>query len=366
MRIKRLQTVLEAMIKAGRTVLMVSAPGVGKTEVAKQTAKALKADMVITHPPVEDPTNTMGLPWPDATNGHAHFLPFGQLKQLLEAKKKTVWLMDDLGQASMAVQAANMQWLLARRCGEHKLPDCVSILAATNRRTDRAGVSGILEPVKSRFQAILTVETHIDDWTNWAVRNGIRPEIIAFLRTRPELLQQFTPTADMVNQPCPRTWQFASQTLDLNLPHEKDTVQVEIATATPTDLAHLLSTFSTRDEALAGAVGVGAAAEFSAYLRTFQQIPNLDSILMNPATAQIPTDLGALYAVVTGLATKANQNNFSRIVQYAERLVDADKAEFGVVLIRDCDRRDPKIQHTAAWDNMCADSEIAALVSPED
>jgi hypothetical protein len=55
-------------------------------------------------------------------------------------------------------------------------------------REDRAGVSGILEPVKSRFTTIIEMEPDVDDWTNWATSNNIRPEIIAFIRIRRKLL----------------------------------------------------------------------------------------------------------------------------------------------------------------------------------
>jgi hypothetical protein len=58
-----------------------------------------------------------------------------------------------------------MQLILARRVNSFTLPDCVSFVAASNRRQDKAGVTGILEPVKSRFATILEVSPDLDDWT---------------------------------------------------------------------------------------------------------------------------------------------------------------------------------------------------------
>ena len=63
--------------------------------------------------------------------------------------------LDDLGQAPMSVQAAAMQLILARRINGFKISDKVIFMAATNRREDKAGVTGILEPVKSRFAWIV-------------------------------------------------------------------------------------------------------------------------------------------------------------------------------------------------------------------
>src|SRR5690606_27326440 len=105
------------------------------------------------------------------------------------------WFLDDLGQASPMVQAAYMQLLLARRIDGHVLPDCVTFVAASNRKQDRAGVSGLLEPVKSRFTCIMEIEPDLDSWIDWALGEGLPAELIAFLQFRgSELLHAPNPT----------------------------------------------------------------------------------------------------------------------------------------------------------------------------
>jgi MoxR-like ATPase len=210
------KSLIAACITARLPILLVGKPGVGKSDVVAQAAAEAGADLLISHPAVADPTDAKGLPWAEAGATHATFLPFGDLAQAMAATKPLVWFLDDLGQASPAVQASFMQLILARRVNGHKLPECVVFVAATNRREDRAGVSGILEPVKSRFATIVEMEPGLDDWTVWATQNSIRAEVIAFLRFRPELLIDFKPTADMKNSPCPRTWASASKILNLN------------------------------------------------------------------------------------------------------------------------------------------------------
>ncbi|MFP3700463.1 ATP-binding protein, partial [Burkholderia sp. SIMBA_013] len=93
-----------------------------------------------------------------------------------------IWFLDDLGQAAPSVQAAKMQLLLARRIGEHKLPDNVTFLAATNRRKDNAGVSGILDPLMDRFATHVELVADIHEWTSWALAHGVPAELVAFLR----------------------------------------------------------------------------------------------------------------------------------------------------------------------------------------
>src|SRR5262249_15910073 len=157
------------------------------------------------HPVVLDPTDAKGLPWPDKGGKTANFLPFGDLARALNATEPLVWMLDDLGQAMPATQASFMQLILPRTVNGHSLPDFGTFVAATNRRTDRAGVQGILEPVKSRF-TIVELNTDLDDWCAWACEEDLvtgesrmPPELISFLRFRKDLLHQFNPTQDLTN-----------------------------------------------------------------------------------------------------------------------------------------------------------------------
>src|SRR5277367_501632 len=123
---KQLSTFLAAAIPARLPVLITGAPGVGKSDIVEQSTLASNADLLLSHPAVSDPTDAKGLPWPKKGESEATFLPFGELARALKATKPTVWFLDDLGQASPAVQASYMQLLLARRVNGHVLPDCVT------------------------------------------------------------------------------------------------------------------------------------------------------------------------------------------------------------------------------------------------
>jgi hypothetical protein len=322
----QLQAILTAAIPARLPVLITGAPGIGKSDIVAQAAQQAQADLLISHPVVEDPTDAKGLPWANAGATEATFLPFGQLARAIHATRPTLWFLDDLGQASPAVQASYMQLLLARRVNGHILPDCITFVGATNRRVDRAGVSGILEPVKSRFACIVELEADIDSWCQWAFSHGIPATLIAFLRFRPELLSAFQPTADLTNSPSPRTWSHLSKLEALNLPP------------------------AIESAVMAGSVGEGASLEYLAFRSMVKSLVNLDAILMNPDKAAIPTKPNELYAVSVGLAARANDTNFARIATYATRLyTEADKGEFAVLLVRDAIRRDERIQYTDSF-----------------
>lgn len=332
----QLARILAGAIQTGHPVLITGAPGIGKSDITYQACVKAGVDMILSHPSVSDPTDAKGLPWPCHDGERAMFLPFGDLEAAIHATKPTVWFLDDLGQATPAVQASYMQLTLARRINGNQLPPYVTFVAATNRRTDRAGVSGILEPVKSRF-TIYELATNLEDWVEWAVPTGIHPHVLGFLRFRPDLLHAFTPTADMENSPNPRTWAKLSMWLTAGI-HPDD----ELATC-------------------AGNVGQGAASEFVAFLRVARDVPDLDSVIEHPDKAPIPVQPNSLYALTAALAYRVTIKNFPKVYCYAERLLENKRAEFGVLLIRDAYRREPAIKATPTFAKIYS-SELGALI----
>jgi hypothetical protein len=319
----QLAKLLAQTIKAKLPVLITGAPGIGKTDVVTQAAAAAKADLVVSHPVVSDPTDYKGMPW--VIDGRATFLPFGDLDLLINAKKLTLAFADDLGQASPSVQAAYMQLQLARRINGHKISDHVVFCAATNRRSDRAGVSGILEPVKSRFATIVELQADLNDWCEWAASHGVAPEVIAFLRFRPAHLSCFKPTADMTNSPSPRTWHHVSKLHQLGLDRDLQ-----------------LSTF-------AGAIGPEIAPEFTGFLRIWADMVSPDVVLTTPDTAPIPVETSTLWALSTALSARVASASMVRYVKYLERLIKAGKAEFSALSMKAAIARDPKLANTPGY-----------------
>jgi len=313
---KELIPVLTKCMRAGLPVLIKGAPGIGKSDIVSQVAKKLKMNLIISHPVVSDPTDFKGLP--GIVDGEAEFLPFGELRKLINAKKPTIAFLDDLGQAPAVVQAAAMQLILARRVNGHKISDKVVFVAATNRRQDRAGVTGVLEPVKSRFATIIELNADANEWIEWAFDNEMPSELIGFINFRPALLCTEEATAEIVNHPCPRTIAFCGKLIKAGL---------------------------NSIEVLAGAIGNGAAAELVGFLKVYKNLPSIDAILLDPNHGEIPTDPATIYAIVAALVEKATEDSAERILKYANRL----PADFSVLLVRDMIRKDAKIQNTTGF-----------------
>jgi hypothetical protein len=320
MKASDLASVLSIMVAGKRPVLVTGAPGIGKSDLVASVAGNTGADLVIMHPVVSDPTDYKGLP--GIVDGAAEFLPYGELRKIQHADRLTICFLDDIGQAAPSVQAALMQLLLAREINGVKISDHVTFIAATNRREDRAGVGGMLEPVKSRFTGgIVNLEVDVEDWINWALSADLPIEVIAFVKFKPAMLHDFKATADLINSPCPRTVAAVGKAFELGIPQ-----QLEF-------------------EVYKGIAGEGFASEFLAFVKIMRQLPNADEILLDPDSVPMPEDPAVLYALSGSLARKASETTMERILKFADRM----PPEFQVLLIRDAVKRDRKCTHTKAY-----------------
>jgi len=204
-----------------------------------------------------------------------------------------------------------MQLLLARRVNGHKVSDYVTFMAATNRREDRAGVQGILDPVKSRFTAILELDVSLDDWVAWAYKNKMPEQLISFIKYMPDTItKQETNSAilaSIANTANPRTIYHVGQLMNAGMPN------------------------GCEHELVAGAAGKAFATMFMAFLKLYGKLPDLKQILDNPEGAFMPTEIDQLFAVSGMLSFNASIKNFKKAVHYIQRM----GAEYQAMTIRD-------------------------------
>lgn len=319
---------LSRRFKAKQSVLLTGAPGVGKTGVIRQAAELGGYDLIITYPAISEPTDARGLPFIDPTQPFAEFLPYGDLYQAMTATKPTIWFFDDLGQASPQVQAAYMQLFLAREVNGRKISDHIVFAAATNRKKDRGGVLGILEPVKSRFATIVELSPDVDSWIIWALSNNKSPLVIAFLQMHGlPMLFAPNPSSEIVNTPSPRTWSNFSDILVSGVDPDPVVAQEE----------------------LAGATGLEAAAAFQIFANNISELPDINAVLLNPDCAAIPQELSALWLLASALAGNASEGTFRAICRYAQRLAESEQGEVGAFLINKSTALHPELLNTVEF-----------------
>lgn len=317
-----LAIVLEKAVLAKHPILITGPPGIGKTDIVKQIAAKLNHELVLMLPSLSEPTDYKGFPVYNETDG-AKFVPFDNLKALIDVSTPTIAFMDDLGQANTSTQAACMNLFRERRVGEYKISDNVTFIIATNGAHHYAGSLGILEPIKSRMLTIIELTVDVENWVLWALQNGIRPEVIAFMRLRGNvLLSNFEPTSALTNSPSPRAQESVSAIIDLEYPTE-----IEF-------------------EMIKGAAGEKYAIELRGFLALYRNLPAPEEILHDPENVDIPDNPMVIFAYCGALASIAQPDKMEAIVTFAKRL----PIEFQVKLLQyDCKNTNPENHEVAAY-----------------
>lgn len=313
MKASAISSALHTLFAAGQPAFIWGGPGIGKSAVVRQFAAELAIPLQDVRAILLDPVDLRGLPFLGNDGRSKWATP-----DFLPQDGSGILFLDELNAAPALVQASCYQLILDRKLGEYTLPKDWAIVAAGNRDSDRAVTTRMPTPLRNRF-VHLDFEVDLQDWSEWAIQTGIRAEVIAFLRFRPEVLSVFDRDANAF--PSPRSWEFVSRILD----------------STPDR--------SVEHELFAGAVGTGAATEFSAFLRMFRELPNIDAILLNPRAEPVPENAAAQYAVASALARCASDANFDRICVYLDRM----PTEFRVLCVRDASLRQPAIRNTHSY-----------------
>ena len=240
---------LRVLVAARRPVFVWGSPGVGKSSVVRQLAEALKVRLQDVRALLLDPVDLRGLPFLGSDGRSKWATP-----EFLPQDGAGILFLDELNSAPAMVQASCYQLVLDRKLGEYTLPEGWAIIAAGNRDSDRGATTRMPTPLRNRF-VHLEFEVDMQDWSEWAIQAGIRPEVIAFLRFRPELISAFDREAQAF--PSPRSWEFVSHILDSFGSQPNPTIEHEV---------------------IAGAVGTGAATELSA------MYPRFCTVYVNTAT----------------------------------------------------------------------------------
>jgi hypothetical protein len=206
MKPSELYEALHALISERVPLHVWGACGVGKSQIVAQVAADRQCEFVYIRAVQLDPVDLRGLPRISAER--AEWVP----PKFLPLDGEGILFLDELTAAPQMTQAGCYQLVLDRKLGEYRLPDGWVVIAAGNPASERGVHSSMPRPLRNRF-VHLDLEPDFMDWCKWAVKAGIRPEIIAFLRFKPALLHDREATSDVNVWPTPRSWEMASNVL---------------------------------------------------------------------------------------------------------------------------------------------------------
>ena len=213
---------------------------------------------------------------------------------LLPNTRKIIFF-DELPNAAPDVQKAAQSIITDRKIHETKLPDGVMLVAAGNRKEDRAGSNNLLSAHANRLEHY-DVKSDFQDWEKWAMRVGIHHSILSYLKVFPQNLYKFD--VNNPRNPTPRVWEALSNYMYYYEKHQSEFVRRRIASR----------------------VGDSIAGEFMAHLRHFEKFPTKEEIIKDPESARLPSEGDVQYALTIAILNWSDKKTASKMIQYALRL----------------------------------------------
>lgn len=297
-----------------RSIFVYGGVGVGKSSCVKQVADELGYELRDIRLSLLDSVDLRGLPDIDKVKKETYwtkpiFLPPENYD------KDLILFLDEFNTASASVQNACLQLVLDRGIGEYHLPERTVLICAGNNLGDGGFTFRLSSALRNRFINI-DFEINFDDWKIWAFRNNINPLIMGYHNwTKGDKLHSYKNDVDNKAFTTPRSWQYASEILDIGLEN------------------------GTLFEALKGVLGEGIAVEFYGFLKIYRDLPNPDDILIKGKDI-VPTESNILYALVSALINGVRQNKtlLDRLIKYSLKI----PKEFSVVMVKDLLKTDLK------------------------
>lgn len=316
LKISELKNVIRLCMEAKIPVFLHGAPGIGKSDAVKQIGQEQKRLVIDLRMSLLNPVDLRGVPV--AKDGQTAWWAPSFLPRADGPTSTAILFLDEMNAAPPAVQAAAYQLVLDRRVGEYVLPDGVDVIAAGNRGTDRAIVYEMSSALRNRF-AHYEVAVDLDEWKDWAFKNGVRNEIVSYLNYKGESrLFFFDPKVHVRGFPTPRSWAFASRQLDQ------------------------MSSIKNAGPVFAGVLGETVATELMGFLKYFGSIPSAEDVVVKgQMDIKAPKEAGQLYAFCGALVSVATRtkDDDEKAMKYGQNLsaycAKALPTEFSVLTAKD-------------------------------
>lgn len=300
-------------------VFLWGPPGVGKTDIVRQLTKNKDCDYLALHLTLLEPVDLRGMPVVNDDRTAVHWVPMGELPT--DPESVGVIHLDELNTADPSVMAAAMQFCLDRRIGNYTLPEGWRIVACGNRIADGAAARKMPTALADRFSHA-TVETSVEDWSEWALDNEVSEALVAFLNYRKDLLHSFS-SSRTVNT-TPRGW------VDVDKAMRSDPRFDDVAT-----LAYA-----------SGRVGKGPITELRAFIRIWQDLPDIDKILEGEITDLDDNKNPAVkYAVTLALAMGVKVGQAGTMLDFLDKI----GPEFSRMAVMTAMKRNPKIARDPSY-----------------
>ena len=208
-----------------RPVLLLGAPGIGKTQIMEQIAKECQVGLVsytITH---HTRQSAIGLPFISKKEfgGKEYAVTEYTMSEIVasiyEKMEKTglsegILFIDEINCVSETLAPAMLQFLQCKTFGSHEIPGGWIIVAAGNPPEYNKSVREFDVVTMDRVKKI-EVEPDFEVWKEYAYKQNIHPAVISYLNARPRYFYRMETTVDGRKFATPRGWEDLSRMLEV-------------------------------------------------------------------------------------------------------------------------------------------------------
>jgi hypothetical protein len=250
---KEMYALLQTLLQIDMPLFIHGSPGIGKSYIVNDIAIQNGWQIIDVRLSLLDAVDLRGVP--SIVDGKSVWMPPVFLP---DNECDGILFLDELNSAPQSVQVAIYQLILDRKIGEYTLPKGWRIVCAGNKISDRGVVFRLPSPLANRMAHILLKPT-FEDFKVWAIQNNLHPFVIGFLGFRPDLLSSESPKDNEANPAfaTPRSWTMLSRVLFES--------GGEIHSISPI---------------VYGLVGFGAGVEFVSYAKVYEELPDVELILL--------------------------------------------------------------------------------------
>jgi hypothetical protein len=291
-------SIAHAVLSAGLVPYIMGPPGLGKSTMlaALSTVHGRKFhDLRLAY---YSPTDVAGMPYLGEEQGDA-VMKFAQMG-LMPRDPGGFLFLDEFPLAPRATQNSALQLVLDGRVGSYTLPPDTWVAMAGNRSEDRCFGERMSAAMVNRIVAI-RLKPSLDDWTEWAYQRGIDLRIVAYVRFNPASLMDFNPTEwdGEGNFASPRSWEALNKLMS--------------------NPAWAQLSRPVQRKLMVGAIGHAVGNEFAGYIEVYDELPSIESVLLDPEVALVPTEASARIAAAAMVANHATRQTLPRLMVYASR-----------------------------------------------
>lgn len=236
------------------------------------------------------------------------FAPNARFK--MHCGKPVIVMLDEIGKAMKAVKNVLLTLMLEHRIGDNYLPQGSMVFGTTNLLSD--GVGDMLEAHARNRVALVTVrKPDADEWIDWALKNEIAPEVIAWVKQFPHALASYTDGSQKDN------------------PYIFNPTRAGMgAVVTPRSLEKASHIAKRRGELgdaltislLTGTIGESASRDMQAFFTVVDKLPTWESVIASPNTAKLPDDVVAKCILVFSAISRVDKDTLSKWLTYSKRM----------------------------------------------